>query len=205
MNFDSIKENWKNIKAPGPQGIPDLERESGIIEKIREIEEKRRKQHLRMFITMPVTLAVLWYVMLSTGLSEVTTISGFALLNIAITGMVLAVYMNKIPVSTSGIGDGSSVSFLEKVLKRFKFRKVITVYLMPVYGLLITGGIFLMYIEILEGMSLEWKVLVHAIVLLYCVGVMIWGIRKELKKYKANVQPVVDEIERAVGEFRITD
>lgn len=201
MNFDSIKDNWKNVKAPVPQGIFSLPRENSIIEKVKEIEEKRKKQHRIMFITMPLTLAVLWYVMLSAKLSEATTIIGFALLNIAIISMVSAIYLNKVPVSTEGIGD-SSLSFLEKVLKRFKFRKVITVYLMPVYGFLILCGIYLMYIEILEGMSAGWKAVIYLIVFLYCAAIMIWSVRRELKRYKAKVQPVVDEIEQTINQFK---
>lgn len=186
MNKDikDLQDLWQ-----GEQSSPTDQQQ--LIDNLNSVEKKAKRERWMMLVTFFVTIVILlfilpvmesWYYLFS------ITILGFAMLMI-----IFLVHRTKFHSLSNG-KDFSNQQFITSHIQKLKDKITIASKYMWVYGILITAGINVGYLEALKEMTLSSRVGYHVLATVLILAAMCYGVKKKMDEYSEEVTPLISQL-----------
>lgn len=181
-------EQWQNIW----QGQKASSTADTIIKKLNKIEHKSRNERRIILVLFPITLIVLTLLIpLFESLLYIMSISFTA---IAMLMILFLTYKNKI--NKTSHEDLDNTQFLQEQIKHLHAKMKLTSFYMWIYFVLILLGINIAYLEALKTVSFWLRIVIHFSVSFSLLVFMYFSIQKRLKKYKKELLPLIEQMDR---------
>lgn len=200
MQIEEIKNIWKEQKAKDIE-VQTSEHYSSLIDELKKNEAKVKRNYILMTFVMILTI----YFVDKTAVEKiinktVLTWAGFALIYLAILGILVVSWATVIKFKINGVTD-SSLEFLKSARERLRLRNRIRTTGIPIYMIFLTLGITLTYIQITSPMDFLFRLTTFFLLYLFVGIVSIITIRKERKKYLEKVKPIEDKIDELLSNI----
>ncbi|GMQ27509.1 hypothetical protein [Algoriphagus confluentis] len=190
-NFNDIQQLWQSQKANNF----DL---SGLIQQMKATEKKQKAEWMIAWICTPITMVILTFVLplKDSPLGVITLlIIGFGM------GWVIWLNSKSLLKKVENSDLYNQRDYLEEQLQKLKFRGKIIQKHMITYGILLTIAINLGYLAVLAPLSLPYRIFAHVGATLFIAGIMWITLRKKRKKFEAESQPVIRQLEKLLDEL----
>jgi hypothetical protein len=198
MEIDDFKNIWKEQKA---DSVSIQEgKYMDTITSLSGLERKTKRKFIFMTIAEAFAFVIVAWVMLSNSYNSPLTYAGYIMVLFDIIAIVIVHWTTAINIKPEMLSHPSK-EFLKEVVDKFYRRKFIRVYLFPVYFLILAAGITLSYVEILERMSAETKIIIYTVLYFFFIIVSIWGTRKEIRKERKEVDPIKERISNIIYQM----
>lgn len=196
MEFDKIKNSWKNQKTGMTGNYADDY--TGTIEKIYLMERKTKLKYSIATSAMGIELVIiLLALMFYKNIFSELTIAGILLVIIAVVLGGISIWSTNILFRKDDIINPGT-EFLKKISDKLDRRRFLRIYLIPVYLVMISFGVTIVLSENLESLSAEWKVLAYTITYLYIIIIYIITSRKEKRREKNEIEPIKQKISKLI-------
>lgn len=200
MQIEEIKNIWKQQKAKDIE-VQASEHYSSLLDELKKNEAKVKRNYILMTVVMILTIVFIDKTAVEKIVNKTAlTWAGFAMIYLAILGMLFVSWATVIKFKVNGVTD-SSLEFLKSAREKLAMRNKIRTTGIPVYILFLTGGITLTYIQITEPMDFIIKAGVFFLFYLFMFIVTFITIRKERKKYIEKVKPIEDKIDSLLSDM----
>jgi len=199
-NLEAFKDLWQSQEQEISKGDLPIE-DSDLVTQLKAFQKKTAKEDF----SSPIVGIIVHAVLLSTFyfLHGWKYITGILMVLLAVNMMIALIKRSQL--STKEIDfNQQGTDFITNILHKIKARRKITTQYMPIYAILLIGGINLGYLDILPLMDLT-KVQVLLIHGGLTIGMGIpfyFGIKSYLKKFDEKVKPMVEELEAIESSFR---
>jgi len=198
MEIDDFKNIWKEQKA---ENISFKEGNYGdLITELTKLERKTRRKFIFMTLAEAFAFTAVAWIMFSGSFKSPLTYIGYIMVLFDIIAIVTVYWTTAINIQPEILSHPSK-DFLRKAVDKFYRRKFIRIYLFPVYFIFLAAGITLSYVEILERMPAEKKILIYVFLYLFFIIVSIWGTRKEIRKEKKETEPIRERISNIIYQM----
>jgi len=200
-NLDAFKNLWQSQEQElVSRDLPT--NESDLAAQLKAFQKKTAKEDF----SSPIVGIIVHAVLLSTFyfLHGWKYITGILMVLLAVNMMVALIKRSQL--STKEIDfNQQGTDFITNILRKIKARRKMTTRYMPIYALLLIGGINLSYLDILPLMDLTkvQLLLIHGGLTLMMGLAFYFGIKSYLKKFDDKVNPMVAELEAIEASWMV--
>jgi hypothetical protein len=199
MEIEEIKNLWKEQKTKDIE-IKSTQYYSSLLDGLKTNETKVKRNYIIMSILLILTIFFIDTVAIENMVDKTPlTWIGFSMIFLAIVGIIYVSWATVIKIESGNLTE-PSLEFLKTAREQLRLRNRLRTIGVPVYTLLLTVGISLVYIQVTAMMEFHYKVLVYSIFYLFLAVITIVSIIKEKKKYLREVKPIEDKIDTLLSE-----
>jgi len=199
-NLNELGNIWQNqpLAETSPKEI-DL-KGSGIINKLKKLEQKHQRINRLKTITVIICLAIMSYTILK--LPDITYLIKIALGWIICSLSIFMIMYWKKQYNSSRLGfNKNSSEFISSTIEKLKSQKQIITHLVPgmVYSLII--GLNLIYFDLLKTEDITIRLSLHLIVTSLLILAMYLGLKVRKKRFTNDFKPLIEELELIKQNF----
>lgn len=198
MEIDELKNIWKENKPA--KSAPDKGMYESVMDVLKKAERKVLFRYGLMSIFMLITFYFLGNVILRNNTFNDLSYAGFYLLFAAMIAVFFMVWSTAIIFRKNHISE-PSIDFLKSVKKKFDRRKMVRKIVIPVYLGAIITGITLVYIEVLSGLDILIRLLIHLGVIVFVLIISYFVSKREKKRYEKTYKPIEERIDELLKEY----
>ncbi len=191
MNLDDFKSNWQNQKSPAELRTAQT---NELVEKMKSFDQNLTRQNWWMSIAFAVTTVFLtgfFFYFKDFGMAFYGTIVGV----IVLMALSIWLFWKRKILSTQQDFSQESRQFLEGRIAQLEYNKKITRIYMPIYAIVLTTLIMIYIGEVGQLMERKYQLMAYGITLTYIVLIMIYGMRKQYRKDRETIDPMLEELQ----------
>lgn len=195
-DLTEFQQNWKQIK-PAEDWLPAKDLKSQF-KAIYDKTEKERKYLLKTFIGTAVFISATIFL-----LPTLPYIAGIVMINLAMLIIYSLTKANQESINTAHFGAEGS-EFIQQNIDFLNRRRAITATYMPLYAVLLIGGLNLGYITILSlfELTITQRILIHILGSLLMGTGFYFSIKNHLKQFDIKAKPILAHFEKLLEDIK---
>lgn len=186
MNLEQYQQAWQ------AQALPKLD-ETALLEKTEGLAEGIAKQSRKVVLTLGGTVIYLFVI---GGVFLRDNLLALSLVGVVILLLIYqAILLRRRNFSVERSLQAEPIQYLEQVIQKLRYNLQVSRIHMPIYGILL-ASLISVYTWVVLGPTPDWvKALAVGGTLLFMVGIFIWGMRRQFRKDKTQIIPLLEELE----------
>lgn len=163
-----------------------------MIKKLNQIESKNRLEMIILYVSFPLTVGLLYFLMPLRG--QLVYQVGFGIITMAMLLMLILFHRNRYGKSVEILEDNRA--FLTNQANKLKARIRIASVYMRIYTAAIIIAINVVYFAAFDGMHTGYRLAIHVGISVVLLVFQEYMIRRKLRKYETEYVPLIDHLER---------
>ncbi len=198
METDELKNIWKEQKAEGKNTSGNIY--ESIMEVLKKAERKTFARYILMTIFVAITIYTLGGKVLSLKHYQPLTYAGIYLLFAAMITVLIFVWSTIIIPKNKKISS-PSIEFIKSIQVKFRRRRLIRRIVIPVYIAAIIVGVTLVYLEVLQDLTILNRILIHIGVIIFLLLLSWFASAREKKRYEKIYKPIEERIDELLEDY----
>lgn len=192
MNLEQYQQTWQ------AQTLPDLD-EKTLLRQTEEMAAVIEKQNRKVSFTLFGTIV---YLLLVGGIFLRDNLFALGLVGLVIVLLAYqAIILRRRKLAVEHSLEEQPTQYLEQMINKIRYNLRVTKVHMPIYGLLL-GTLIGVYTWVVLGPTAEWiKALAIGGTLILMSGIFVWGMRRQSKKDREQLIPLLKELESMQANF----
>ncbi len=191
MNLEDFKSNWQNQKSPKEIRTAKT---NELVEKMKHFDQKITRQNWLTSLAFAVTSIALigfYFTFKDFGPIFYGTIIGVILL----MGISMVLFWKRKVLSKQQDFSQESKQFIDGRIAQLEYNKNITRIYMPIYAIVLTSLLMFYIGEVGQLMERNHRLMAYGVTLTYIIGIMIYGMRKQYRKDREIIDPMLEELQ----------
>ena len=193
IELDALKKSWKNQK-PAADTKFDLDKITGeSLSKLKKFEKKQFNINLAKTTGIAlIFIYLVWSMLFMTSFSAIKAVAVIWIL-LSILVFLVIYWRVQLKVNKLNVND-NSLGFIDDVLENFSQQKKLFREKFWMFGVALTIGINILYLDLLKDVPLMPRIGLHAGVCVLMFAVIWGGIKFRMRRFRREYEPVVNEL-----------
>ncbi|MEM6344416.1 MAG: hypothetical protein AAF927_11075 [Bacteroidota bacterium] len=192
MKLEEYQQTWQR------QTLPQLD-EKALLAKTEGLAAKISQQNRKVSFTLLGTIA---YLLVIGGIFFHDNLLALTLVGLVI---VLLAYQTMVfrrrELAVADSLEAQPVQYLDSMIQKLRYNLRVSKLHMPIYGILL-GSLIGIYTWVVLGPTSDWiKALAIGGMLLIMAGIFVWGMRRQGRKDRDELIPLLAELEAMKADF----
>ncbi|MFK7922792.1 MAG: hypothetical protein AB8H47_12585 [Bacteroidia bacterium] len=192
MNLEEYQQAWQ------AQALPKLD-ETTLLQKTEGLAAGIAKQSRKVVFTLGGTVI---YLIVIGGIFLRDNLLALGLVGFVVLLLIYqAVLLHRRNFSVERSLEAEPTQYLEQVIQKLRYNLQVSRIHMPIYGILL-GSLISVYTWVVLGPTPDWiKALAVGGTLLFIVVIFVWGMRRQYRKDKAQIIPLLEDLEAMKASY----